>query len=634
MNRHIAHSNLEQFQILYPEKFVPIDRALSHIHRGDSIFIGTACGEPQYLVNAFIDYVSNHPNALFDAELIQVFTLGLAPYTNKKFKRNFRHNCFFIGETNREAVNTVMADYAPTFLSEIPRLIAAGQVPIDIALIQTSLPDKNGFVSLGISVDIVKAAAQNARRVIAQVNSEMPRVHGDSFIHLEDIDFVIPHDEPLLEFESAPQDDVSKQIGEYVSEIIQDGDTIQVGYGSIPNAILAHLENKQHLGVHTELISDGLVELLKKGVIDNTLKTFNKEKTIASFCMGKKSTYDYINDNPAIEFKTIDSTNNPLVIAKHDKIVAINTALEIDLTGQATAESIGSKFYSGIGGESDFMRGAALAKRGKSILALPSTAKDGTISRIVPFLQSGAGVTLNRGDVHYVVTEYGIAYLHGKNIRERAMQLIAIAHPSFRPELIQEAKRLNLIYKDQAFIPGKKGEYPSGLETYRTTKKGLEIFLRPVKISDEPLLKDIIHNLSDQNLYRRFISTRTSMPHEFLQDFAVVDYSNDMAILALLGKGEAMDEKAVGVGRYYLDKATHTAEISFAVPDDYQSKGIATTLLSYLTTIATGKGLLGFTAEVLAENRSMLHIFKQAGFVIDRPASEDNVYHLSKIFTR
>lgn len=634
MNIQDSYSNLDKFRELYPEKFIPLEKAFSHIHRGDSIFIGTACGEPQYLVNAFIDHVSNHPNALFDAEIVQVYTLGLAPYTNKKFKRNFRHNCFFIGQTNREAVNTMLADYAPTFLSEIPGLIANGLVAIDIALIQTSPPDKNGFISLGINVDIVKAAAKGARRVIAQVNSRMPRVHGDSFIHIKDIDFIIPYDEPLLEFETPPQDDVSRQIGEYVARIIQDGDTIQVGYGSIPNAVMAHLENKKHLGIHTELLSDGIIDLLKKGVIDNSVKTINREKTIASFCMGKKETYDYINDNPAIEFQPIDSTNNPLVIAKHDKIVAINTALEIDLTGQVTAESIDSTFYSGIGGEADFMRGAALARRGKSILALPSTAKNGTVSRIVPFLQTGAGVTLNRGDVHYVVTEYGIAYLHSKNIRERAMELIAIAHPSFRPGLIQEAKRLNLIYKDQAFIPGKKGEYPAELETYRTTRKGLEIFLRPVKISDEPLLKDIIHNLSDQSLYRRFISTRTSMPHEFLQDFAVVDYSKDMALLALLGKGAADGEKAVGVGRFYLNESTHTAEISFAVPDEYQSRGIATTLLHDLTNIARSKGLLGFTAEVLVDNRPMLHIFKQAGFEIDRPASEDNVYHLSKIFSR
>jgi acyl-CoA hydrolase/GNAT superfamily N-acetyltransferase len=634
MSEQLVHPILEEFRALYPDKFVSIYKAFSNIHRGDSIFIGTACGEPQFLVNEFIDHVSNHPEALFDAEIIQVYTLGFAPYTDKKFKKNFRHNCFFIGENNREAVNNVTADYAPTFLSEVPRLISTGLVPIDVALIQTSIPDSSGFVSLGISVDIVKAASRKARIIIAQVNSEMPRVHGESFIHIKDIDFIVPYDEPLLEFESDPQDDTSRQIGEYVSRIVQDGDTIQVGYGSIPNAIMSHLQNKQHLGVHTELISDGIVELLKKGVIDNTQKTINKEKTIASFCMGKRETYRYINDNPAIEFKSIDNINNPLVIAKQDNFVAINTALEIDLTGQATAESIGGTFYSGIGGASDFIRGAALAKSGKSIIALPSTAKNGMVSRIVPFLQNRAGVTVNRGDVHYVVTEYGIAYLHGKNIRERAMRLIAIAHPSFRPGLIQEAKEYNLIYKDQAFIPGKKGEYPAELETYRTTSKGLEIFLRPLKISDEPLLKDIIHNLSDQSLYRRFISTRTSLPHEFLQDYVVVDYSKDMAIIALQREGEAIDEKAVGVCRYYLDNTAHMAEISFAVPDNYQSKGIATTLLSYLTTIARDKGLLGFTAEVLAVNHPMLHIFKQAGFEIDRTASEGNIYHLSKIFSR
>ncbi|CAD7779446.1 hypothetical protein DMNBHIDG_02077 [Candidatus Methanoperedenaceae archaeon GB37] len=403
----------------------------------------------------------------------------------------------------------------------------------------------------------------------------------------------------------------------------------KVGYGSIPNAILANLYDKKHLGVHTELLSDGIVELMQKGVIDNTKKNINRGKTIGTFCMGKKETYEYLHDNPVIEFRTVDYTNNPLIIAQHDNMTAINSALEIDLTGQASAESIGKIFYSGIGGQADFMRGAVLARNGKTILTLQSTAENGKFSRIVPFLKEGAGVTLNRGDIHYVVTEYGIAYLHGKNIRERAMELIAIAHPKFRPWLIEEAKKLNLIYKDQAYITGKGGEYPEDLETYRTTKTGLEIFLRPVKLTDEPLLKEFFYSLSDKSLYYRFMSQRKDMPHERLQEFVVIDYTKEMVILAVIKqKGK---EKILGVGQYTIDPTTHTAEVALVVRDDYQNRGIGREILSYLTYLAKKQGLLGFTAEVLPENTPMLRLFEKMGFEIEKRVTEE-VYELKMRF--
>ena len=422
---------------------------------------------------------------------------------------------------------------------------------------------------------------------------------------------------------------MAQEIGKYVSRLVRDGETIQVGYGSIPNAILSNLLTKNHLGVHSELLTDGIVELMKKRVIDNSQKSIHRGKTVAAFCMGRKETYDYIHDNPAIEFRTIDYTNNPLVIAQHPNMTAINTALEIDLTGQATAESIGKLFYSGIGGQADFMRGAVLAPRGKTILAMPSTAENGTISRIVPFLKEGAGVTLHRGDVYYVVTEYGIAYLQGKNIRERAMELIAIAHPRFRPWLIEEAKKQNLIFRDQAFIQGKAGEYPEGLETYRTTKSGLEIFLRPVKMSDEPLLKEFFYSLSENSLYRRFISVRKDIPHERLQEFVIIDYTRQMVILAVIQRGER--EEVIGVGQYALDETAHTAEVGFAVRDDYQNKGVGSELLSYLTFLAKKQGLLGFFAEVLVENKAMVHLFDKMGFEIER-RREEGVYELKMMF--
>ena len=622
-------AKLEDYKRIYPEKFLPEEKIFSHINRGDRIFIGTACSEPQYLVNALVEYVKSYPKAFFDTEVIHVWILGVAPYADEKFKQNFRHNSFFIGMNTRNTVNKGIADYTPIFLSRVPQLLRNGIIDIDVALVQTSYPDEHGYLSLGVSVDIVKTAVESARLVVVQVNKQMPRVHGDAFIHIKDVDFIVPHDEEILEFTTKDSDDISNRIGKYVSLIIQDGDTIQVGYGRMPNAILKHLIGKKNLGVHTELISDGIVELMKAGVVTNSEKTVDRGKTIASFCMGTKPTYEYIHDNPSIEFKTIDYTNNPLIIAQQRRMTAINAALQIDLTGQATAESLGKSFFSGIGGQADFMRGAILAPGGKSILTLRSTTEDEQTSRIVPFIPEGAGITLNRGDVHYVVTEYGIAYIHGKNIRERAMDLIAIAHPKFRPWLIEEAKKDGLIYRDQAFIPGKKGEYPEHLETFRTTKTGIKLFLRPVKISDEELLKDFFYSLSDQSLYRRFISTRKDMPHERLQEMVVIDYTKEMVILAVVEQNGK--EVVVGVGQYGIQEYQHWAEVAFAVRDDYQYKGIGQVLLSYLTLIAKRNGLLGFTAEVLVENKPMLHLFEKMGFNIEKRSSA-GVYELKMEF--
>jgi acyl-CoA hydrolase/RimJ/RimL family protein N-acetyltransferase len=607
-------NSLEDWKKKYPEKFAAEDVIFSHIHRGNTIFIGSACAEPQYLVQGLIRYVEAKPHAFFDAEIIHVRTLGVAPYAEKKFKQNFRHNSFFIGDTTRDAINTGHADYTPILLSKLPSLFHRGLVHIDVALIQTSLPDSHGHLSLGVSLDVVKAAVENASYVVAQMNDRMPRVHGDSFIHIDDIDFLLPHDEPLLEYSPESNLEITSRIGNNIARLVEDGDTIQVGYGAVTNAILENLSGKKHLGVHTELFNDGIVELMKKGVIDNTKKTINRGKSVATFCMGHKDTYDFIHDNPDIEFRTIDYTNNPLVIAQHENMVAINSALEIDLSGQSTAESIGKVFYSGIGGQADFMRGAFLSRNGRAILALPSTAVGDSISRITPALKEGAGTTLIRGDIHYVVTEYGIAYIHGKSIRERAMDLIAIAHPKFRPWLVEEAKKAGLIYQDQAFIPGEKGRYPEELESYKTTKAGFKVFFRPIKISDESLLQNFVYSLSDDSLYRRFISVRKDMPHERLQEFVIIDYTKEMAIVAMIGNEE--NQEIVGVGRYFIDESKHSAEVAFAVRDQYHNKGIGKELLAYLTYLAKRQGLLGFTAEVLAENKQMLHVFENGGFDI------------------
>ena len=620
--------SIEELRNTYPEKFDTEKAIFGNITLGARIFVSTACGEPQYLLKALAVYIESCPKAFLDAELFQVVTLGVGPYNAGKYKQNFRNNSFFISDTTREAINNGEADYTPVFMSEVPALFSRGLVPVDVALIQTSLPDCHGLVNLGVSVDIVKAAIQQARLIIAQVNSHVPRVQGDGFIHVKDIDFIIPHDEPLPEYSPKVKREVVERIGKYVASIVQDGDTIQVGYGSIPDALLSHLKGKKHLGVHTEMISDGTIELIKSGVVDNSLKAINRGKSIASFCMGKRETYEYLNNNPLIELRTVDYTNNPLIIAQHSNMTAINSALEIDLTGQATSESIGDLFYSGVGGQADFMRGAILSPGGKSILVMQATAMGGEVSRISPVLKEGAGATLHRGDLHYVVTEYGIAYLHGKSIRERAMALIAIACPKFQPWLIKEAKKRRLIYSDQAFIPGKQGEYPLDLETRRILKGGEEIFFRSVKISDEPLLKEFFYSLSPQTMFRRFVSTRRDMPHERLQEFVVINYAEEVSLLAVVHKDAK--EVIVGIGRYFLDENTNSAEVAFTVNDAFQNRGICTELLDYLTYLAKKRGLIGFEAKLLTENQPMLHVFTEANFQIVKV--ESNMYFMKQIF--
>ncbi|MBN1497674.1 MAG: GNAT family N-acetyltransferase [Spirochaetes bacterium] len=622
-------SLVEKWKKKYPKKFASEEDIFSSIQRGDRIFISTGCGEPQYLVQALAEYVSSNPRAFAEAQVMHVWSLGVAPYADEQFDYNFRHNSFFIGDNTRKSVNSGLADYTPIFLSNVPGLIASGRIHIDVALIQTSLPDENGFVSLGISVDISRAAIESASIIIAQINAKMPRVHGDTFVNIRDIDYIVHHDEPLLEYAPEVPGDVGQEIGRYVSRIVNDGDTIQLGYGSLPNAILYNLKNRRHLGIHTELLTDSMVELIKKGTIDNSRKNINRGKTVAAFCMGTLPTYQFINDNPLIDFRSIDYTNNPMVIASIENMVAINSALQVDLTGQSTAESIGSTFYSGIGGSADFMRGAVLSRGGKSILVVQSTAQNGAVSRIVPFLETGTGVTLNRGDIHYIVTEYGICYIHGKNIRERAMDLIGIAHPKFRPWLIEEARKLTLIYRDQAFISGDKGVYPERLETHRRTRTGFKLFMRPVRISDEDLIKDFFYSLSDQSLQRRFMTARKDVPHKMRQKFVVIDYTREIVILACIVKNDI--EMVVGIGQYVKWEDRNYADIAFAVRDEYQGRGIGTVLLDYITALAKNEGLQGFTADVLGENKPMLHLFDKMGYHIDKKI-EDGVYEYTITF--
>ncbi len=597
---------MADWQEKYREKVRTAEQAISTIRRGDKVFIGSGAAEPQVLVKALIDSAGR----LADTRIMHIMTLGVAPYTEEKFTDQFRHNAFFIGANTRKAVSEGRADYTPVFLSEIPALFRSGQSPIDVALIQISVPDKHGFCSYGVSTDVVKSAAESATKVIAEINPQMPRALGDCFINMDDIDMFVPIDAPLLYSKRDRADDIAKKIGKNIADLIEDGSTIQMGIGTIPDSVLYYLTDKKDLGIHTEMFSDGLMELAQRDVINNSRKTLHKGKTIASFCIGSRELYDFVDDNPAIEFHPTEYTNDPFIIAQNDKMVAINSAIEVDLTGQVCADSLGTMFYSGIGGQVDFVRGSARSKGGKPIIALPSTAKDDTVSRISVHLHEGAGVVTTRGDVHYVVTEYGAAYLHGKNIRERAMALISIAHPKFRQDLMEAAKELNYVYGDQKQAP-QTTRYPEEFETIMREKKGNDLLVRPIKSTDEEMLSDMFYDLSDQTIINRFFSMLKSMPHRRLQEFCVIDYESEISLVVLKDKGPR--QKMIGVGSYHLNPSTKRAEIAFLVADEWQGRGIGTYLMHELVKIARQKKIKGFTAEVLRDNVAMIALMHKSG---------------------
>ena len=425
----------------YRSKLKNADEALRVLKSGDRVLIHQGCSQPDALIEAMI----RRAGEVHDVEIIHLATMGTADYTKPEYEGIFRHNAFFMGSNVRRAIQEGRGDYIPIFLSEIERLFRSGAMPIDVTLIQCTPPDEYGYMSLGAGVDITLTAAKCARHVIVEVNDQAPRTLGDSFIHVSKVESFVEASHPLSEYRKPEITAIHRKIADYVADLIPDGATLQVGIGGIPDAVLQHLTNHKDLGLHTEMFSDVVIDLIKKGIINNERKTLHPRKVIAGFVLGTKPLFDFIHDNPIFEFHTTEYTNDPFVIAQNDRMVSINSALEVDLTGQVCADSIGHLPYSGVGGQVDFTRGAARSKGGLPIIALPSTAKQGKISRIVRTLKPNAGVVTSRADVHYVVTEFGVAYLHGKNLRQRAEALIQIAHPDFREELLKWAQKLGYL---------------------------------------------------------------------------------------------------------------------------------------------------------------------------------------------
>lgn len=593
------------WQNAYQSKVVSAQEAMTKIKRGSRVFLGTGCGEPQHLIKAMVS-----DQGLYDIMIYQMLSFTLSHYVdNPSFQKRFSLKLFFISRSMRRAAFEGRIDYLPCYLSQIPGLFSSNRIGLDVAMVQVSQPDKFGYCSLGVSVDITRAGLENARAVIAQVNERMPRTWGDSFVHVDDLDWLVPFDEPLVQsFPSLQDNEVSRRIGHYVSQLVDDGATIQVGFGNLPFHILKYLDGKKDLGLHTHVITDGYLPLFERKIITNRKKSLLPDRIVTSLCMGSQRLYDFVDNNPAFYFRASDFVNDPLVVARNDNLVSISPALEVDLTGQVCTDSMGSLFYSGIGDQVDFMRGSAMSKGGFSIVVMPSTAQGGKISRIVSHLSEGAGVATTRGDVNFVVTEYGIAELMGKGIYQRVMELAQIAHPKFREELVETAKKRRYIFPDQMppstddliFIEGYKRSF--------TLKNGKTLELRPLLPSDEFAYRNFFYSLQEKTIYMRFFYKMRTFTHEVAQkQWASLDYRHNISIVGLVQKGDHKEILAIGS---YARESEERAEVAFVVREDYQGQGIGSYLLELLETIAIQNGYKGFCATVLRENASMLRVFK------------------------
>jgi acyl-CoA hydrolase/GNAT superfamily N-acetyltransferase len=601
----------------WPDKYIEnkcnARKALGRIRPGQRVFIGSSCGEPQHLVRE----LSEISGQFRDIEIIRLMTLETAPLTliaNNTKDHSLNIRSFYLGSAKPKGIARNMRFITPINMSAIPRLFKSRLLPVHVALIQVSPPDDFGWMSLGVSVDITLAAAQSADLVIAQVNSNMPRVLGRSFIHVNDVDYFVEHDEPLLTIGENPEMAAANDIGRLIARrLIDDGSTIAIGLGTTSESVMLALEDRNDLGIHTLYMTDEIMHLFSKGVITNRKKGFNDGKMVANSAIGSEDLYEFLNDNPAVEFHPSDYVCDPAIIARHNKMVAMSVAMSIDLTGQVAADAMPHSHFSGVTAISDFMRGAVQSPGGKSIIMLPSTAMQGQKSRIVPFF-SDTAVAAPRGDVHLVVTEYGAVNLFGKSFQERATGLISIAHPDFRDELFFEAKKMGLLSTDRTLKESMHGVYPIHLEEILDIN-GETVTVRPVKPVDERRIQEHFYNLDKSDVIARFFHEKTAFLKEEVEGVSQIDYVKDLTVVAIVG--EFGFGRVVGIGEYLIDPATNVAEVAFSISKEFQKKGMGKILIKKLAAAALENDISGLVAYTSPNNRGMVKLFNQLPYKVN-----------------
>src|SRR5262245_55949833 len=603
-------------------RLVSADRAVSAIRAGSRIYIGTGCAAPHSLLAA-LEAMNPGPA---DLEFVSFVTTSALPQVEGASRTRYGHRAFFVGSEMRGLAGSGQLDYVPISLEEVPRLLTSRRLPIDVALLQVSPPDARGFVSLGVSVDLAPTILSVARTAVAEVNPAMPRTLGESFVHLDRFDALVKVDTPVAEYVHPEIGEIAERIARYIASIIDDGSTLQIGLGRVPNEALRYLKDRRDLGIHSDVITDGVVDLVEAGVVTGRRKLRHRDRIVASYCLGTRRLYDFIDDNPRFEFLPIDQVCHPREVSDQSRMVSITQAFAIDLTGQVCVDQFEGEFYGGVSTQVGFMRGAARSPGGKAIVCLSSTTDNGE-SRIKPLLDVGDGVGIARSDVHYVITEYGIAYLFGKSIRERAVALIEVAHPRWREELLMAAKKLGYVRSDQYLAS--QAAYSVHEERIVTLKNGSKVMIRPARAADAGALQGLFHRLSEDDIYTRFFRRVRSLSYRELQTLCNVNHETDVAFLGVTGARE--NEAVVGSACYFLNPTTNLAEVAFMVAPEFQGVGLGTALQARLQEYAMSRGVRGFVSEILPGNTSMLRLTASARGTMTTSRDEDAV-HVTVLF--
>jgi acyl-CoA hydrolase/GNAT superfamily N-acetyltransferase len=594
----------------FSAKIVSPEQAASQVRNGDRIFLGSMCAEPGIIVDAL------SVSRVEDVEIIQFMTGRSAAQLAAKGRDRFRIKTFFLGGLGGDTQEAAEADYVPLFHSQIPFFLRNRRIPIDIAIVQVSEPDRFGRFSLGTSVDVSLSAVESARMVIAQVNRNMPRTQGDTLIQGDRIAYFVEHDEELFELPGETLGDKEKKITKYCSELIEDGSIVQFGFAGISKGLMDYLKDRKDLGIHTEIFTDALMDLMEAGIINNSTKKMYRGKCLATTCMGTKRLYEFVHENSVVELYPSDFVLNPTFIAQNDRMISINLALQVDLKGQIRQGKPTWTAFESSGGDHDFMRGATLSQGGRSAICLRSTSLTSGRSTIVPSFGPKSSVIMNRGEVNYVVTEYGIAYLGGKSIREKAMALVEIAHPDHRENLMREARELGYVYPNQVYCCMASPALRERVRTDREFRGGIKAHIRVAKPTDESMMRDLFYHLSESSVYFRYFSPKRSMPLANLQKYLNISEGEGLSIVVTTGPRE--NRRMIAEARYMLIQGSDSADTAFMVDEYYQGKGIATFLLHYLIEIARERNVGGFRADVLLDNQPMLRVYESVPYVIHK----------------
>ncbi len=611
--------NNKALQEQYKLKLRTADEAIRMIGSGQRVFVGSSCGEPQHLVNALMD----NANHFLDVEIVRLLSLEsslLALMADEHRGRRFHVRSIYQGSDYTKGLRANRRFITPMTLSAVPELFKKGLLPLHFALIQVSPPDDNGWMSLGISVDVTLAAAQSAATVIAQVNPNMPRIPGHSFIHLNDVDGIVEKEEDLLSAFNLSDYESADEIADITANLIDDGSTVQLGLAELSGPIARALAQKNDLGVHTEILTDDLMELLSKGVVTNRFKGQNEGKLLASGAIGSKKFYQSLHNNAAIEFRPSDYINHPAIISQNHNMVAVNFARTMDLSGQVYADALPQNHFSGVTGMLDFVMGTGMCPGGKSIIVIPARSINGQTSRINMNTNAGS-IVIPKGYVSYVVSEFGMVNLLGKNIEERAMAMISLAHPDFRNELFNSAQTAGLIDRNRTLSESLFGIYPARMEETREFN-GQKVTFRPAKPVDDRLIQEHFYRMDEKDVQARFFGTRRSFFREDMEGMVQVDYINNLSIVAVTG--EVGFENIIGLGEYILEQGT-VAEVAFSVSKEWQGQGIAGVLLEKITEAAREKGFTELVAYTLPTNIGMIRLFKKLPYKTETIFEDDMV---------